>query len=44
MPALAHLIRNLIHNSMRSRKRLTNLSAPLRQAQMPPGKLEALLS
>jgi exodeoxyribonuclease V alpha subunit len=30
--------------TMRSRKRLTNLSARLRQAQTPPGKLEALLS
>jgi exodeoxyribonuclease V alpha subunit len=30
--------------TMRSRKRLTNLSAHLRQAQTPPGKLEALLS
>jgi len=29
--------------TMRSRKRLTNLSARLRQAQTPPGKLEALL-
>jgi exodeoxyribonuclease V alpha subunit len=30
--------------TMRSRKRLTNLSARIRQAQTPPGKLEALLS
>ena len=30
--------------TMRSRKRLTNLSARLRQAAKPPGKLEALLS
>jgi hypothetical protein len=30
--------------TMRSRKRLTNLSARLRQAETPPGKLEALLS
>ena len=29
--------------TMRSRKRLTNLSARLRQAETPPGKLEALL-
>jgi exodeoxyribonuclease V alpha subunit len=30
--------------TMRSRKRLTNLAARLRQAEKPPGKLEALLS
>jgi len=30
--------------TMRSRKRLTNLSARIRQAEKPPGKLEALLS
>jgi exodeoxyribonuclease V alpha subunit len=30
--------------TMRSRKRLTNLSARLRQAEQAPGKLEALLS
>jgi exodeoxyribonuclease V alpha subunit len=30
--------------TMRSRQRLTNLSARIRQAEKPPGKLEALLS
>jgi exodeoxyribonuclease V alpha subunit len=30
--------------TMRSRKRLTNLATRLRQAEKPPGKLEALLS